>query len=225
MAKARKGKAARGARTHGAPARTPRALDDDASNRVLRAAMDIVELEGVARLVARRVATAADVSLGGIYILFGNLDTLKVACKKMVLGDLREHLSAAAVRGAGLGVEDRLIRLADAYVAFAEARPHAWASLFESTAEIERDAVLERTREVFLILEGILSDLPGLPADRRPVMARALWSAVHGIVYLGRRGNLGPIGVDKVPETIRALVGAVVAGLAGSAGDDGPAPG
>ena len=204
------------AEAHAIPSGPPgHRLRPETAAHVLATALAIVESDGVGALTARRVARDAGIAVGSLYNLFTGLDGLVVACKEAVLGDLRDHLARAARDGVGLGVEERLLRLADAYVAFAEARPHAWASLFEHAAEVDPDAVEERTRAVFQILESILADLPGLPAARRPLMARALWSAVHGIVYLGRRGGLGPVRHEDVPAMIRALVAPAVAGLGG----------
>jgi AcrR family transcriptional regulator len=193
----------------------PRQSGPAANARVLAAALVVVQEEGVSALTARRVAADAGISVGGVYNLFGSLDGLVVACKEAVLADLRDHLARAAREGVSCGVEERLLMLADAYVSYADASPLAWSSLFEHAAEIGPGAVEERTRAVFSVLEGILADLPGLPEARRPLMARAIWSAVHGIVYLGRRGNLGPVRRENVPAMIRVLVGALVAGLSG----------
>jgi AcrR family transcriptional regulator len=180
---------------------------------VLKAMMDIIEGEGVDRVSARRLATAAGMSVGSVYNTDPNgLSGLVDSCKESILADLQARLGKAARAGKGKGVEERLVKLADAYLAFADARTLAWMALFEAR-EMDPAAVDRRTRDVFSILEGILSDLPGLDDARRPLMARAVWSAVHGIVYLGRRGNLGPVRHENVPEMIRALVGALVAGL------------
>ena len=45
-------------------------------------------------------------------------------------------------------------------------------------------------------------------------MAKALWSSVHGMVYLGNVGGLGPVRPQDVRPMIDVLVRSSVRGLA-----------
>jgi AcrR family transcriptional regulator len=166
--------------------------------------------EGFRGLNARQFAKAAGISVGKLYTLFGNLDGLILAANLPTLVSLRHHLAQADRPDED--VETRLLTLTDAYIDFADREGLLWCALFEHQMDAAPDVVAAELSQSFGILETILAGAR-IPRDRRPVLAKALWSGVHGIVYLGRTGGLGPIGPESVREMAHLLVKTIAKGL------------
>lgn len=191
-------------------------------DKLLDIAIEMVSRTGLEGLQARVLAQAADCAVGTIYNLFDGLDGLILAVNTHTLQRLERHMRQADVaensRSAGRKPDhNRLGVLAHAYLAFADQNEKAWRAIFDHRLPEGRalpQDYLETREQLFSTLEAVLLDFPGLPDDPalRKTTARALWSAVHGIVFLAFSGSLGPI--DRA-ET-EALVD-VIAQAAGKA--------
>jgi AcrR family transcriptional regulator len=192
---------------------TDRAADRQA---LVAAAVAILDAGGAAALTARSVAERAGTAVGSVYTLFDSLETLRLEANAVTLHRLRDTLAGALAACPARGTADRLLCLADAYLAFAAANHAAWAALFERRTGAAPDTVQGDIAALFGILEGVLRDGGRLRPAEIPVMARALWSSVHGMVFLADLGSLGPIGAADVRPMIDALVRAAVRGFPGS---------
>ncbi|MCJ2048570.1 TetR/AcrR family transcriptional regulator [Methylobacterium sp. J-070] len=193
--------------------------DRAADRRVLiDAAVAILDEGGSGALTARGVAERAGTAVGSVYTLFDSLELLRLEASAVTMHRLRDALTAALAACPARGTAERLLCLADAYLAFAAGNHPAWATLFERRTVAAPDPVQADIAALFGILEGVLRDGGGLPAAEIPVMARALWSSVHGMAYLADLGSLGPLGADDVRPMIDALVRAAVRGFPGGAG-------
>ena len=87
-------------------------------------------------------------------------------------------------------------------------------AIFERRTVAAPASVQADIAALFAILEEVLRDGGRLSEDAIPVMARALWSSVHGMTYLADLGSLGPLGAADVRPMIDALVRAAVRGFA-----------
>ena len=179
---------------------------------MIDAAVAILGEGGAAALNARAVAERSGAAVGSLYGLFDSLEALRLEANAVTMRRLRNALTAALATDAKGSIEARLLRLADAYLAFAAAHPRAWSALFE-----------RRTIEAPPAIDA------GLPrGDEIPLVAKALWSSVHGMVYLGETGGLGPVRPEEVPAMVRVLVRSAVRGLSPAQharGDAGPRDG
>ena len=52
--------------------------------------------------------------------------------------------------------------------------------------------------------------LPGLSPAERAVLGRSIFSAVHGVVWLGLEELLGPQSYPEVQAQVNAIMGAIV---------------
>ncbi|TDR89244.1 TetR/AcrR family transcriptional regulator [Enterovirga rhinocerotis] len=182
---------------------------------MIAAAVDLLREGGSAALTARAVAERAGAAVGSVYGAFANLETLKLEANAVTMRALRHHLVDALRSGRSGSVTDRLLCLAEAYLGFARANREAWAAMFDRTTIAAPPAIAAEIAALFAVIESVLVDLDGLPPGRIPLVAKALWSSVHGMVYLGEVGGLGPVGQDDVPAMIETLVRASVRGLPG----------
>jgi AcrR family transcriptional regulator len=169
----------------------------------------ILATDGLAALQARRIAKEAGCSVGTIYNLYANLDDLIIVANAGTLEDLGVVLSRELDASADREFGDRLVGLALAYLNFAIDQETSWRAVFEHHLQ-PGDTVPEwyrdRQAELFAIVERLLAE--AVPeAHRRRVAARALFSAVHGIVSIALDQKLGSFDRQDTEEQIRYLVG------------------
>jgi hypothetical protein len=108
------------------------------------------------------------------------------------------------------------MQLTDVYIDFAHANWGLWSAAFDHTAaEGEAwEAYLARLAHIFGRIEAPLVALGGaIEAVRLPLLSRALFSAVHGIVLNGLDQSLGAVSLDDVKWQARTVLAAALAGL------------
>ena len=177
------------------------------------AAAAILREGGATAFSARAVAERAGTAVGSVYTQFDSLEALRLEANAVTMRVLRDTLAGALAACRERSTEDRLLCLAEAYIGFAAEHHNAWAALFEPRTIEAPPAIAADIAALFSVLEDVLRGSGKLPEADIPVMAKALWSSVHGMVYLGHVGGLGPIGPQDVRPMIDALVRAAVRGL------------
>lgn len=180
---------------------------------LIDAAFAILQEGGSAALTARSVAERAGTAVGSVYTAFDSLEALRLEANAITMEMLRTHLVQALVTHSADALEPRLLRLADAYIAFADAHRTIWAALFEPRTLPAPTAITDSIASLFAVLEKILCETASIEAQEASLLARSLWSSVHGTLFLAETGNLGPIGRDQAPALIHALVRTVAKGL------------
>lgn len=184
-------------------------------DRFAAAALAIVREGGSSALTVRSVAARVGAAVGSVYSAFDSLEALRLEVNAVTMGLLERHLTDALARCGDGSVEDQLLCLAGAYIGFAEAHRPLWSALFEPRTTPAPPAVAAHISGLFALLEGVLRNAGGLEARDIHLLARALWSSVHGIVYLAETGGLGPIAREEAPAMVQVLVRTVVGGLDG----------
>jgi AcrR family transcriptional regulator len=195
---------------------------------LVASAQRIISERGYQALRARDVAQDVGCALGAIYGVFADLDALVLAVKERTLdlleGEITERLGPAetlrqddpsAPRDAA---ERRLQRLAELYLAFASQHPRLWRAVFEhrSPDEIVPDTYMAKLESVLGYVERPLEVLaPELSSPKRQLWARALFSAIHGIVALGLDQKLGPLSAESLRWQVQTFVHAAAVGVAG----------
>jgi AcrR family transcriptional regulator len=193
---------------------------------ILDAAREIIEAQGLAGLSAREIARRVGYSPGTIYNIFANLDDVVLNVEARVLDDLGARLAELQTETAG-GAEDRLVRLAHAYLAFTQERPRLWNLLFEHhlPAGTELPAWYRQKLERLTgQVERVLA--PHFPAGREADAqraARVLWAGLHGITALATADKSSVVTAETARRLIDDLVGTYLAGLARQR-EAGPAP-
>jgi len=198
---------------------------------LLRAVERTVISEGYQALRARSLAGQVGCAVGAIYNVFPDLDALVFAAKARTLDRLDAAMTgavAAVGAEAGLAKKERatreLLALADAYLRFATEHSALWRMLFEyrpAPAAAMPAWYLERLSALFRHLDAPLHRIiPDVTEDKRALLGRALFSAVHGIVALGLQEKIDTIPVSLVAGQVATIVRACIAGLAASARRD-----
>lgn len=177
----------------------------------------ILQREGLAALQARKIALAANCSVGTLYNIWRNLDELTIAANAITLAQFG-NLLVAARDGAGsdADLEPRLLALADAYVRFAVDNQPAWRALFDhrmAPTHTVPDWYRDAQRGLFAIVETVLEPSVPDPAERARA-SRALFGSVHGIVSLALDEKLGNFDRADCEAQVRFIVAAAARGLA-----------
>ena len=190
------------------------ARHQDLQHRLLEAAEAAVAAGGLDGVRARAIAETVGCSVGAIYGVFADLDALVLAVNGRTLDAIAGALAAVPVRG---GAAERLVRLADAYLGYAAANGPRWRALFQHRMADGRPVppgFVERQLAAFSFIEAPLGELrPDLSPARRTVLARTLFSAVHGMVDLGLDEKVASLRPAELRSQVRLVVGALATGL------------
>jgi AcrR family transcriptional regulator len=200
---------------------------------LIDAAERTIAEKGLAALKARDLAQEVGCAIGTIYNVFEHLDELVLCVGLRTLAMLEAALGAVPPSGGHHSTEkaaDDLVRLALAYLEFAATHTVRWRALFEhrlSEARPLPEWFAEQQHRLFAQVEGPLAALlPELDQDARRILARTVFSAVHGIVALGLEEKLVSLPLPDLAGQLAAIVRAIASGrdeLRAIGGGVGPA--
>lgn len=183
-------------------------------DRLIDVAEAAIASGGLVDLKARALAEAAGCSVGAIYGVFKDIDALILAVNGRTLDAVGTAMAAATARGSPA---DHLVRLAEAYLAYAAANGPRWRALFQHRLPAGRAPdpdYAARQTAAFSFIEAPLAALrPGLPPAKRALLARTLFAAVHGMVALGLDEKVASMKPAELRAQIRLVVAAIAAGL------------
>ena len=205
----------------------PEASDRRSSLRetLVEAAERIIAEHGLSGLKARDLAREAGCAVGAIYTAFPDLDGLVLAVNLRTLALFEAAIARSGEEAPPVppgvpGAVDELVRLALAYLAFAQAHALRWRALFRHrmAGGVVPDWYRAEQGRLFSYIEAPLARLcPGLPEDARSLRARSLFSCTHGLVSLGLDEKLMALPHPVLASELEAVVRALGAGLAADA--------
>src|SRR5262245_32825993 len=180
---------------------------------MIEIARGIIASNGLRSLKVRDVADAAECSIGSVYNEFGDFDGLILTVNRETIRALTERLSAVPADDPAR----QLHGLADAYLAFAADHANLLRALFEHRMEGDRpfpEDILLMVMQAFALMHAPLVRL--LP-DRDPedvaLLARTMFSAVHGIISLGLEERMVAVPPEKLRQQLAQFVDTHLAGL------------
>ena len=183
----------------------------DVSDRLVAAAVALLDEAGPQAVTVRGVAERAQVSPTGVYNHLGGKDGILSALFVMGFEDLRTALDAIDLDDP----VDALLEGGRRYRALALRHPGRYALMFEGSGGRWEPTDADRDHAVsgFQALERRVAagQAVGRFRQGRPTeVAQLVWSAVHGHVSLELRGMLF---VDDADESFEQLLEMVVAGI------------
>jgi AcrR family transcriptional regulator len=192
------------------------------------AAEEEIAAHGLWGVRARTLADRIGCAVGAIYNVVADLDELIMLVNSRTLAALEAELLAARQsdgpggrRGSEAAVE-RLRRMALAYLDFATAHRPRWRALFDHRlppGKTMPDWYLDDQMRLFSYVEAPVGELlPGLSDARRALVARSLFSAVHGLVTLGLEEKLQALAPGALREQVTFIVSALGRGLREASG-------
>jgi AcrR family transcriptional regulator len=180
---------------------------------MLATARVIIATKGLRSLKVRDVAEAADCAIGSVYNEFGDFDGL-------ILTVNRETVQALTVRLKAVPDEDpirQLHGLAALYLEFATAHANLLRSLFEHRMEEDRpfpEDILRMVMQAFELMHAPLARLlPDRDQEQVAILARLMFSAVHGIISLGLEERMIAVPPDQLSQQVAEFVDTHLAGL------------
>lgn len=182
----------------------------------LIAARELAESEGLAKLTARRIAGRIGCSVGTLYNVFDNLDTLILYLNASTFDALHEELLKLVPDA---DPETRVRAVTGTYLDFVRDNANIWSVVFEHIWPSDHpipDWYFAKTRMLLAFLASSLEPL--VPAgenrsERSYQAATALWSGLHGICSLAAAGKLGIVTSSTVNALAEVLVGNFIVGL------------
>ena len=197
------------------PAGKTSARRADLRERLVASGRAAIAEGGLQNLKARDLAATAGCAVGAIYNVFDDLDGLILRIGADTLARLEREL--AAPPGPVAEPADELLRLSLGYLTFARVNKALWRALFEHRLAGGRAApawYLDDQSRLFALVEAPLARLlPDEPASSRALLARTLFSAVHGVVSLGLEEKLAPMPEAALDAELERLVRAFAGGL------------
>ena len=188
---------------------------NDLKERLAAAAEAAASAEGIAGFNARALASATGISVGTLYNLVGGVDELILLVASRTLAILDAELEAAQ-RGVG-DPAGRLVAIAVAYLRFASSNRGRWQALFEhrmASGEPTPDWAVREQLRLFRHIVGPLAEIaPYLSPEERAMRARTLFSAVHGVVWLGLDRRMIAVPTEALEAELDAFVRAAAAGM------------
>ena len=152
--------------------------------------------------------------MGAIYGVFADLDALVLEVNGRTLDAIAAALAGVPSRG---GPAEYLVRLAEAYLAYAAANGPRWRAVFGHRMPDGRavpPGYAARQAAAFSFVEAPLGELlPHLSRAKRTVLGRTLFSAVHGVVDLGLDEKVASLKPAELRAQMRLMVAAIAAGL------------
>lgn len=199
---------------------------EEKREKLREALVDIAETRiaeaGYAALTARDLAREAGCAVGAIYNAFADMDDLVARVNSRTIARLEAAVAAAYARlGSAADPKRSLVLLGQTYFSFVQANPRLWSAIFElglgSTKELPQWRVDEHVRLIGHIVKPLHGLLPGIDEARRVVLAKALFSAVHGIVSLGMQRRFISVPPEEIADQIRFIVEGFCDGVASTA--------
>jgi AcrR family transcriptional regulator len=189
---------------------------------LVAAAERAIAKQGLGTLRARALAQEVGCAVGAIYNVVEDLDDLVLLVNARTLAALERDLIAAdradehPGRGTNAAIA-RLVRMAIAYLDFAAANTPRWRTLFEHRMPAGREVPAwyrDEQQRLFAYVEELLLELQADESRvRRALLARSLFSAVHGLVVLGLEEKLQTIPLPVLREQVRFVVTAIGRGM------------
>ena len=187
---------------------------------LIDAAERAIASKGLAALKARDLAREVGCAVGTIYNVFDHMDALVLCVGSRTLAMLEAALVAARPTTVGHAsakeAADDLVRLALAYLEFAGMHTVRWRALFEHRMSEDRalpEWFVEQQLGLFAQVERpLVALLPELDEDARRILARTVFSAVHGVVALGLEEKLVSLPPPDLATQLAATVRAIATG-------------
>ena len=203
-------------------------------SKIIETTLTLLDEGGLENVKARKLATKVGVSVGTIYNIFGNVDRLIQEVNAHILSDMNKMGQINVARSeseleqkiASGKIENvlkeklrfRLLALANTYMEFIDANAERWGAMLAYNRIGSDGAVADwyivQKNALFDLVGNVLVDTKfGDDPKTRMIAARALWSAVHGIVTMSYVGQVSDKSRAYTWAQIELLVNTFVDGL------------
>lgn len=187
---------------------------DSLREKLIAVAEALVVQGGPEALTVRALAVHIGYSVGHVYNLVPDLDTLVLILNGRTLDRLLEALKTSMRRRKG---EARLQALAEAYLDFCTQHAPLWALVLghcPARGQKLPEAYLARMAALPALVQTELQALfPGCAADDLRQDVALLWAALHGLGALEANGRLALLQAAPAPQLAQRLLETWLAGM------------
>lgn len=185
-----------------------KAKREEATRKLLEAAVACVEEGGIDALHARELARRSGYSVGSVYKYYEDLDAMISAVNSVTLSQIGQAVGQAIADKPD--PMDRLKALAHAYLDYASANENLWKALFghrlpdgRSIPEDHREA---NVALLSLIGNALLEINPTLDDETLQARTRSCFAAVHGIVIIALERRFVGLSGERLDSEMDFLV-------------------
>jgi len=172
------------------------------------AARAIISTEGLEGVSARKVAQRIGYTVGTLYQAFENIHDLVLHANAFTLSEMLAELEASF--NSTKEPQQRMVKLAEAYLHFAENHQRQWAAVFRHSLPqgyVMPDWYQARIDALFSLIEnGLRAMAPKRSRQSVQLASRALWSGVHGICILHTGDKLFSDTIASPQSLLHSLV-------------------
>ena len=174
-------------------------------DRIIEAALHVLETEGVAALTIRRIATDIEYSAPVVYQHFANKDALVL---ELVAHGHRLLLAQFQQAAEESVIDRRMMRIASEYVRFAGEHPHLYEVMNGTVVDAdERRRAAEPAIAVLKELLATWSEAHGVVLADPDEACEIIWGTLYGIASLGYLGTVGNERARRLAEqALRAVL-------------------
>lgn len=178
----------------------------------------LIAANGYRALTARELAREAGCALGAIYTIFPDMDALVAEVNSRTAARL-ETAVADAFADAKTHDDPKaaLSLLGQTYFQFVLANRKLWSAIFElglgSGKELPQRQINEHLHLMGHIVKPLRLLFPDESDERRILLAKSLFSAVHGIVSLGLQRRFVAVPPEEISGQIKFIVEAFCDGV------------
>jgi AcrR family transcriptional regulator len=173
--------------------------------RIIEAALHVLEAEGVAALTIRRIATDIEYSAPVVYQHFANKDALVLELvahgHRLMLAEFRQAVEEP-------DIDRRMMRIASEYVRFAGEHPHLYEVM--NGAVVDADERRRAAEPAIAVLKELLaawSDAHDVVLADPDEACEIIWGALYGVASLGCLGTVGNERARRLAEqALRAIL-------------------
>ncbi|MEV7097932.1 TetR/AcrR family transcriptional regulator [Amycolatopsis sp. NPDC051045] len=173
--------------------------------RIIEAALHVLETEGVAALTIRRIATDIEYSAPVVYQHFANKDALVL---ELVAHGHRLMLTRFRQAAEEPVIDRRMMRIASEYVRFAGEHPHLYEVM--NGAVVDADERRHAAEPAIAVLKELLaawSDAHDVVLADSDEACEIIWGTLYGIASLGYLGTVGNERARRLAEqALRAIL-------------------
>lgn len=177
-------------------------------DRIIEAALRVLEAEGAAALTIRRIAADVEYTAPIVYQYFANKDALVLELVThgygMLLAEARQVVSEEP------DIDRCMLRVASEYVRFAGEHSHLYEAMNGTVVDAdERRHAAQSTIDLLMELLITWSDAHGAVLADRAEACEIVWGTLYGMASLG---YLGTIGTERAQRLAEQALSAILRG-------------
>ncbi|MGL3607998.1 TetR/AcrR family transcriptional regulator [Rhizobium sp. G187] len=180
---------------------------EDLKTRLIAAATELIQEQGLKGLRARDIAERAGSALGSLYTVFEDLDALVLTVNSGTLKRMETALSEAIAEAEA--IDQIYASLSLAYLRFAVSNRNLWFALFEHRmpegVAVPDWHIAEHAFLIGFIAAPLARNMPNASAPDIAIRARTIFAAIHGVISISLENRFVGIAPERLEQEVETL--------------------